>query len=483
VQLSVTHGNIPASSFGYVVYGLLLCAVVGDIKTGYEFGQLALQLLDKFNNQEYAATVLYMTSKFTVHWVKNAATTLQPLQEAYTLGLKVGDLACAGYSGYTYAFVAYFVGKELTTLETECQAYSIGLANIKQQALLGYLHIVHQTVANLLGQSRNPTKLVGTIFDEGITLPEMEQAKNQTGLWHFHMCKVTLTYLFEFHDQTLYHCQQAKLNAGGGSGMLNIPTLYFYTALACFTQLSAKLDAISQPDELWTLIADAKEKLQNWATYAPMNCQHRYDLICAEEQRVLGHPQQAIDFYDRAISLAQENGYIQEQAIANELTAKFYLGWGKEKIAAVYMQEAYYCYARWGAKAKTDHLEHRYPHLLRPILQSVSQPLNVWESLTNTITPDISLNTSDFSLGYSTNINNSIDIATIIKASQSLSATLQLDELLHQLTQIILQNSGGDRCALICPNADGEWQVVAIATPETTQLCSLCQEHSTSRDD
>ncbi|MBO3460734.1 trifunctional serine/threonine-protein kinase/ATP-binding protein/sensor histidine kinase [Aetokthonos hydrillicola Thurmond2011] len=101
VQLSVTHGNIPASSFGYVVYGLLLCGVVGDIKTGYEFGQLALQLVDKFNNQEYAAKVLYMTSKFTVHWLKNAATTLQPLQEAYTLGLKLGDLAFAGYSGYT----------------------------------------------------------------------------------------------------------------------------------------------------------------------------------------------------------------------------------------------------------------------------------------------------------------------------------------------------------------------------------------------
>ncbi|QIR36191.1 AAA family ATPase [Tolypothrix sp. PCC 7910] len=471
VQLSVTHGNIPASSFGYVVYGLLLCAVVGDIKTGYEFGQLALQLVDKFNNQEYAAKILYMTSKFTVHWVKNAATTLQPLQEAYTLGLKVGALTYAGYSGYTYAFHAYFVGKELTALETECQAYSVGLANIKQQALLGYLHIVHQTVANLLGKCENPTKLVGTIFDEGVTLANLEQANDKTGLWHFHMCKVTLTYLFECHDQTFYHCQQAKLNAGGGTGMLNVPILYFYTALACFTQLSANLAANSQTDELWSLIADAKEKLQNWATYAPMNCQHRYDLICAEEQRVLGHPQQAIDFYDRAISLAQENGYLPEQAIANELTAKFYLGWGKEKIAAVYMQEAYYCYARWGAKAKTDDLEHRYPQLLRPILQSVSQPLNVWESLTSTI-PDTSLNTSESSLSHSTNINNAIDIATMIKASQSLSATLQLDDLLHQLTKIILQNSGGDRCALICPNADGEWQVVAIATPQTTQLYS-----------
>jgi hypothetical protein len=53
-----------------------------------------------------------------------------------------------------------------------------------------------------------------------------------------------------------------------------------------------------------------------------MNCQHRYDLICAEEQRVLGHPQQAIDFYDRTISLPQKNGYIPEQAIAIDIYSR-----------------------------------------------------------------------------------------------------------------------------------------------------------------
>ncbi|MGD1912416.1 MAG: ATP-binding protein, partial [Rivularia sp. (in: cyanobacteria)] len=40
-----------------------------------------------------------------------------------------------------------------------------------------------------------------------------------------------------------------------------------------------------------------------------------------------------------------------------------------------------------------------------------------------------------------------------------------------QLTQIILQNSGGDRTALILPNSNGEWYVEAIATPEKTELC------------
>jgi PAS domain S-box-containing protein len=64
-----------------------------------------------------------------------------------------------------------------------------------------------------------------------------------------------------------------------------------------------------------------------------------------------------------------------------------------------------------------------------------------------------------------------VDIIAILQASQTLSRQIQLDELLQQLTQIILQNSGGDRCALILPNNAGELQVRAIATPNHTELC------------
>ena len=72
---------------------------------------------------------------------------------------------------------------------------------------------------------------------------------------------------------------------------------------------------------------------------------------------------------DRAIRLAQDHKFINEEALANELAAKFYLAWGKEKVAQTYMIEAYYCYARWGAKAKIDDLEKRYPRLLGIILK------------------------------------------------------------------------------------------------------------------
>ena len=66
-----------------------------------------------------------------------------------------------------------------------------------------------------------------------------------------------------------------------------------------------------------------------------------------------------------AIARAKENEYINEEALAHELAAKFYFSWGKQKIAQTYMTNAYYAYIRWGALAKVKHLEEKYPQLLR----------------------------------------------------------------------------------------------------------------------
>jgi signal transduction histidine kinase len=84
--------------------------------------------------------------------------------------------------------------------------------------------------------------------------------------------------------------------------------------------------------------------------------------------------------------------------------------------------------------------------------------------------PTILGQSSTYQSSSSSSINQSLDFAAILKASQALSRVIELDELLHQLTQLILQNSGGDRCALILPTETGEWQVRAIATTDETQL-------------
>jgi PAS domain S-box-containing protein len=96
----------------------------------------------------------------------------------------------------------------------------------------------------------------------------------------------------------------------------------------------------------------------------PGNSQHKYDLVEAEKSRMVGNFASAIELYDLAISGAKTYKCLQGEAWGNELAAKFYLAWGKEKIAAIYMEEAYSCYSKLGASAKAIDLKEQYPLLL-----------------------------------------------------------------------------------------------------------------------
>ena len=60
----------------------------------------------------------------------------------------------------------------------------------------------------------------------------------------------------------------------------------------------------------------------------------------------------------------RSNQYPNDLALAQELAAKFYLTWGKQDIARLYLTNSYYSYARWGATAKVKDLAQNYARLL-----------------------------------------------------------------------------------------------------------------------
>ena len=190
------------------------------------------------------------------------------------------------------------------------------------------------------------------------------------------------------------------------------------------------------------------EKMKKWSHQAPMNHLHKFYLVEAERHRVLGENIEAMEDYDRAIALAKENEYVNEEALANELAAKFYLAWGKEKIAQVYMTDAYYGYVRWGATAKVKELEARYPQLVAKS-SAATRITNPHTTTTNTTT--------------SSRSGEALDLATVMKASQAIGSEIELDKLLETLTKILIQNAGAEFGFLILEQ-EGELLIEAEGT-------------------
>ncbi|MEG5039457.1 MULTISPECIES: AAA family ATPase [unclassified Microcoleus] len=461
IELSLQFGNAIQTPYAYSTYGLILCAFGGEIVAGNRAADIAIALMEMFKASSFKAKIFNLVYPFVRIWQEPMHNVLMPLLEGYQGGLETGDLEFAAYCAYNRCQLAYAAGNELLQLGEEMQTYAEAIAQLKQTTALNFQQIVQQAVLNWTGEADAPQKLIGEAYDETTRLPQHQSAGDTYSIGSVYAHKLILAYHFGQPQEALEIAQIAEKTIGGIIGTVFYGVFYFYHALTLLANTNTLPISEAVTKDL--------EQLTNWATHAPMNFGHKCDLIRAEQQRILGNKAEAIDLYDGAIFLAKENQFLNEEALANELAAKFYLNWGKEKVAAGYMQEAYYCYARWGAKAKTDDLEKRYPDLLRPILQQAAQPLSILETLSTLTNSTYSFHSSTHHTTSSTSINQALDFSTLLQISQVISSTIDLDELLQIVTQTMLQNSGADRCVLMLCQ-DQQWQVRAMATGEYISL-------------
>src|SRR5438105_6961091 len=100
-----------------------------------------------------------------------------------------------------------------------------------------------------------------------------------------------------------------------------------------------------------------------WAEHCPENFANRAALVGAEMARLEGRELDAEQLYEQAIRSARANGFVHNEAIANELAARFYAARGFETIARAYLKEARYGYLQWGADGKVRQLDQLYPQL------------------------------------------------------------------------------------------------------------------------
>ncbi|MEH1885174.1 AAA family ATPase [Nostoc sp.] len=439
VSLSIDFGNAPGSTVGYAIHGMVLCGFLGQVEMGYSFGKLAMNLLDRFNVGELKATISAFFGSFIQHRQEAIRATIPTLKGSYTTAMETGNFLQSGYSILNYLESNFFGGVELDTWETEIATYSAVMAQAKQYSAQAYFDMMQQTVNNLKKICIQSDCLIGKTYDETLMIPKHLQNNELAAIAKVYVYKLLLAYCYGNNRSAVDYIAQMKPYLIAISGLIQVPIFHFYAALTYLAIFPTKPE--EEQSEILALLETHQTTLQQWAQNAPMNHQHKCYLVEAERYRVLGNKAEAIEHYDRAIIGAKENDYIQEEALANELAAKFYLDWGKQEIAQAYMTKAYYGYARWGAKAKVADLEKRYPQLLASILQQTRTAFSVNETVftLGTVT----------STSSSSSVSDSLDLAAILKASQNISGEIELEKLLSSLLLIIIENAGADKCVLM----------------------------------
>src|SRR5262249_40391648 len=255
-------------------------------------------------------------------------------------------------------------------------------------------------------------------------------ANNLLTVFRLHLNRAFLQYLFGQPAGALDSITLAAQYVQAAVGMFDTTLLCFYDSLIQLAIATGAAPEARTPH--LEKVTTNQQRLHRWAQAAPMNFLHKFHLVEAERARVEGRGAEAREHYDTAIELAQQHGYLHEEALAYELAGQFYLARGQSRLADHYLRDARAAYTRWGAHAKVTDLDTRYPHLA--------------------IAPDAGSMRAD-----------TLDIASLLKASQAIAAETHLDRLLARLMRVVIENAGAQTGALLLPH-NGQWTIQAEAT-------------------
>jgi hypothetical protein len=114
---------------------------------------------------------------------------------------------------------------------------------------------------------------------------------------------------------------------------------------------------------------------------------------------------------------------VQNEAIANELAAKFWLKKKNYRFAQNYFLEAYNCYEGWGAIRKCEDLKRNIPNFITE--QKI--PYDFSKTLSGTMS--ISTQTGN---GSSTQLHttNTLDLQSVLKSSSAISGEIKIESLI-----------------------------------------------------
>lgn len=451
VDLALRAGNSDNGALGYGAFGIILLATMDQIEQGYQLGRLSQTLLARDDAVAlcYRADIIFYCN--IGHWKEPAREVMGGTQQTIYRCLEIGAIETAALAAVEYCLNLILIGDPLESVHQEQSSLIALVETLQQEEAIFHASVSHQFVLNLCdAQLRDPHQVTGECFDATALLPRLQQANDRTTLFAVHVLNAWLCLLFKRPEEAVAHAQKAEQYAQSAIGLMVVGPYNFIYSLALLAAYPA-VDETTQCSYLAKVTAN-QAKMALWAEHAPMNFQHRYDLVEAERLRVNEQLWAAATHYEQAIQGASLHGYLPDEALAHELAAAFFLTHRMETTGQPHLLAAHRTYNRWQAKAKVAELEAHYPQLLA----STGTLPRTWGDQQKVATTLPTTATTP----RSSTVTTSLDMTSILKASQMLSSEMNLRNLLTQLMAVVIENAGAETGYLLMER-EGQWAVEA----------------------
>ncbi len=419
VGLSIARGNDDASCFHYVWLGRVAAHKFGDFENAFRFARLGIELIEKKGLQRFRAATYTAFAIGIAPWMQPLSACCDLMRQAFESANNIGDLSGAMMSRACLNTLLLPAGYPLLEVQIETEN-SLHLA---QKAKFGFFAALSESQLGLIRTLRGSTSAFGS-FEHA----QFDQIGFERDLNHFQ--PPLHCYYWIRRLQALYFAGDFAAAVAASSRArpllwthpsIELAEHAFYSALA----RAALWDGASEerrPEHLDALAEHCKQ-LQIWANHCPANFRDRAELVGAELARLTGRDLEAARLYEAAIGSAHRNGFVQNEGLAHELAARYYLAHGLETAGYAHLRNARNCFERWGAHGKVKQLEERRPRLQEERLPPAAVALGP--------------------------LAGQLDVEAVAKASQALSSEIVLPTLIEKLVQIAVENAGAERGLLI----------------------------------
>ena len=394
VRATLKHGINISTSDALISYGIILCGAFREPQRGREMAKAGELILEKYEYKKSRATLgadgliyywtaplldtlireghplgvervesrfIYAVEGLIYHWSKPLRDTLEPLHEGNRLGMECGDMESAGFNLVFYLCHTYFSGCQLGgKAVTEFIDRHIEYQNIGDDSQRFHISSELDIESYFLAVK----KLRGVeVQEDERDFDGILAVANETGNQRLH----SNIYLIQLDLKVFFGEweEAAKMLTSAGNNAQDALLASFSGVRWTILEALISIKATRSSKKIITSFKwrrrayNAVKTVRGWAKKQNPNIEHSLHLLEAELASFEGKKKKAISHYRDAIAKAEKNGFLQDQALSNELASLYFDSIGDATQRSVHWENAFRFYSEWGATAKVEQLRNR----------------------------------------------------------------------------------------------------------------------------
>jgi predicted ATPase/two-component sensor histidine kinase len=421
-NLSKTHGNGSASALGYAYLGMVLGPMFKEYQAGYEFGRVALELVQRPEFARFKGRVSMTFAYHVLPYSEPLTSGRELLSQALHLAQEGGDVTYTGFSSCTMISSMLAAGDPLPASARRAEEALLLVQEIEFGLIADIVTTQLQTIRCFQGLTFSPDTLSDGLFEQ----QEFEERLGSTpslalaNCWH-QIRKMSVSVHFGHYRPAVAAAAIAEPLLWSAEGHLELVEYHFYAGIA-----KARMGAPAP--EIDAHINHLRILAENCpANFAAMSLILEAELALRDRTLL-----EALALYDQAMVAANGSGLLHVEAMAAELSAQALLRAGLSTASLSHLERSRDCYKMWGAAAKVTLLEHQYPELRSTrAVTEVTAFLNA-------------------------------DVETVVRSSAAVTGEAVPSKMIRTFMTIALEHAGAQIGLLLLPR-NGEFQVQAEA--------------------